>query len=704
MPIGAYWQTASDGLIDSEGGALLAVNINASGVLGGMMGDMLTESGMDMTESGLAPWFERDEGIMFGRIVATGTTFDCFIICESDDVFGNTVVNLGSWFTTNREDELMVAGYEGGNILDSDEGGYDAIYNFGFTQTAFGQRADSEAGPVDPEYIGDYTSFLMDDFFNGGGLFSEGEGGLIGNGPGYAAYFNGALSMTDGDADDETYIFGNFHGSTDNTLYKSYLAVDVDFGPDITLAAEGYVHYGRSDVLEIGQISGEGDISGSTGVIANKLNGSTNANTMVGSQLLLATIDGEDLNWYNPQNNTCFFEWCRDGDTFFVSELSPDYVNVSGIGFVRDGMFMWGITEEPTGQLLANIPDPNFYWEATWGPDAYQQPTLITAAQTAWYETGGVVEDHIYGNVFPTMGAGGAGADLSYPAPEVPVPVAKSHSGAIWGRVTGSWANRDTEVIVDEGEPTELTFDTGYDQDTYSLLGGLEFKPGYGTMGDSEFRLGVFGGYVGSHVRYDDYGASAKLNGPTVGGYAALVSGGFYVDAEVKGDFLSVDYTTPSTEVSTRATSVGVLANAGYRMESGNSFLEPIVSAAFVNTSLDEETVGPTTITYSNGNSMRAGIGARVGTVMVNANGTSTELDLLGKVWNEFGDANVVTINDGMTTETFTDGITGVFGEVVGRATVYSADRSTSGFVSAGAKFGHDWTTLQAKAGVRQNF
>ena len=184
-----------------------------------------------------------------------------------------------------------------------------------------------------------------------------------------------------------------------------------------------------------------------------------------------------------------------------------------------------------------------------------------------------------------------------------------------------------------------------------------------------------------------------------------MINGGFYVDAEVKGDFLSVEYTTPSAEVSTTATSVGVLANAGYRMEGNGGFIEPIVSLAYVNTRLDDASGGGADISYSNGTSFRGGVGARVGTTVVNANGTSTEFDLLGKIWNEFGSANTVTIDDGVNPpETFTDGITGVFGEVVGRATVYSADRRTSGFVSAGAKFGTDWTTLQAKAGVRQGF
>jgi hypothetical protein len=414
----------------------------------------------------------------------------------------------------------------------------------------------------------------------------------------------------------------------------------------------------------------------------------------------VVSASGVDQNWNGVDGgSTCFYEWCQAGDTFFIADVNPNYLELNGIGFIRDGMFKWGLTEEPSEG--GSPPDPDFYFVADWGPDAYEMPTLTTAAQGAWYDSGGVVEDHVYGNVFPQGGAGGSGADLVYDAPAVPAPAAKGHGSVLWGKATGNWANRDTEVIVDDGI-TELTYDTGYRQDTYSLLGGLEMRP---NGGDSGLRLGLFGGYIGSHVNYDDYGASAKLNGGTVGGYGAIVSGGWYVDAEVKGDFLKVEYTSPSVDVSTQSRSVGVLANTGYRMEGGGGFFEPIASVAFVHTTLDDtDGGGADTIEYSNGESLRAGIGARIGTVMANANGSSTEIDVLGKVWNEFGDPNVVTISDGVTTETFTDGISGVFGELNGRATVYSADRMSSGFISGGAKFGTDWVAWNAKVGVRQGF
>ena len=286
---------------------------------------------------------------------------------------------------------------------------------------------------------------------------------------------SGWLSMVDGDADDDTYIYGNFHGSTSDS-FKSYLAVDAD------LRTGGF-----SDVLWIGaEGEGGGDLFGSTGIVINDLSPSS-GDVIIGERILVVSASGLDMNWNEfDGGNTCFDEWCRAGDTFFISDPNPNYVEVSGIGFVRDGMYMWGLKEDP----ILEIPDPEFYFVADWGPDATCSRHSPRPPRRPWYETGGVVEDHVCGDVFPQQGAGGAGADLTYdPAPMLPPPAAaKSHSSAIWGRLTGSWANRNTEVVVNEGEPGELVFDTGYDQDTYSLQGGLEFRPG----GGDDFRLGIF--------------------------------------------------------------------------------------------------------------------------------------------------------------------------------------------------------------------
>jgi len=654
--LNTYAQTASDRLIESESGATWVFNgLGAADALGDQI--VGSESGGASTPPGM--------GMMFGRVVLTG---QANITSESEGegdlsvgTAGNVIYNFGHWYTTNGLASES-AGAEGGNILASE--GEDAIVNRGFIQTAFGVGSE-------------YTSFVVDGFYNGadGGPLSLSESGLA----------TGLLGMVDNEANDETYIYGDYYGASE-TGYASYLAVDTYF------AAEGE---GSSDKLEVG-FEGEGghDLYGSTGIIVNKLNTTPDAG-IVGDRINVVWADGLDM---NPDENTCFDgEWCKEGDTFFISSLSPNYVNVDGAGFIRDGMFVWGLQEFPTEG--GEAPDPQFDFVAQFGPDAHDQPGLITGAQNVWYASGGVVDDHEYGNVYPQGGAGGAGADLPYVDPGEPVPPAyhtAQHRSAIWGRASGDWTNQKSSAMSGG-----LTYDTSFDQQTGSLLAGVELRPEYG---DAGWRFGLFGGWVNSSLSFDSYGGSAKYNGGTVGGYAAFVQGPLHADVEVKADFLGVDYTSPSVTASTTATSIGVRANAGYRIDRGVMFFEPLASFSFVNTSLDNTSGGGASISYSDGQSIRAGVGARVGTTLASPTGHQVALDLTGRVWNEFGGANTVTVSDGFNTDTFTDSISGLSGEVVGRATVYSPDRMTSGFASIGGTFNSKSTTVTGKVGLRKNF
>jgi outer membrane autotransporter protein len=253
--------------------------------------------------------------------------------------------------------------------------------------------------------------------------------------------------------------------------------------------------------------------------------------------------------------------------------------------------------------------------------------------------------------------------------------------------------------------PSTVNIDTSLQQHTFALLGGADFAP---TGADDGVRFGVFGGYETSSLNFSSYGASADYAGGSLGAYAAYTNGGFYIDAEAKADLLNVTYRapfTPAFQASGFATSLGVLANTGYRMETGPGFFEPLASLSFVSTSVDGFSAGGASVDFNNGQSLQAGAGIRVGTTFATPKETTTEVALLAKVSNEFNTANQVTISDGLGgSATFSDNISGVFGELNASATAYSSDRSFSAFVSAGGKFNADFKTIDAKAGVRKTF
>ncbi|MEJ0012477.1 MAG: autotransporter outer membrane beta-barrel domain-containing protein [Bauldia sp.] len=641
-----YAATAEDLLIQSESGAVTVFN-------GDILRAFQTES-----DVGIA------DGLMFGRVNLTSSTFVDYTDSESPDgTVGNTLVNLGKWFTTNRDGE---SGSEFGNVMNSDAG-EDAIFNFGLVQTAFHGES------------GDTTTFVLDDFYNGdplGVITTEAADDTDNT-------FSGLVSMIDDGADDRTFIYGNFHGAATGSTARSYLGIDVFFADP----NEG----GVSDTLQIGSEGDLVDVTGTTGVIVHKLNTATDASTKIGDRIVVVyAYTGDQL-----EDFTCTATWCQDGDSFFVSDHSPDYVQVNGAGFVRDGLFMWGMKQ-------FEVPnDPQTDLVATWGPDAAQQSSLGPSLTRLWNDTAGHAEDNVYGLVYPqtNTATGGAGADLSaIPDTIVAPPEATPQKSALWGRLTGSWTSRDT-TISQSAPPS--TFNSSLDQSTYGLTAGVEFRP---NGGDSQSRFGLYGGYLASNLSFDTFTAASHSSGGTVGGYAALIKGPWYIDAEVKADFLSLDYTSPSVSLSTHGTSIGVLANTGYRMENGKSFFEPIASFSFVNSAIGNTSGGGGSITYSGTQSIRGGLGARVGVTLGAAGGTQTELDVLGKVWDEFGPASTVTVSDGVNTTTFTDSFSGISGEVVGRATIYNADRSSSGFASVGGKFGTGTTSVSAKVGVRKNF
>jgi outer membrane autotransporter protein len=479
----------------------------------------------------------------------------------------------------------------------------------------------------------------------------------------------GLLSMLDGGVGDRTSITHDFFGSQSGDGTYSTLAMDINFANTM-----GY----RSDYLDI-----EEEIDGATAVIFNRISPEAST-TVLGDRIYFAESE------YRSSGN----------NAFFIDPNSDNYIVVDGIAAIQDGLYAW--YEDESGGVG---DDYEYYLQSAFAPQAAQLPSLITAAQNIWHDTAGQVADHIYGNHFPLSGSGGGGADLS--VGELPVDASAAPSAALWAKATGSWTDRNTEVVQEILPAVPVTIDTSFVQNTFSILAGADFQPMGG--GEDGLRAGVFGGYVSSSLEFDSYGASADFAGGIVGAYAAYTMGGFYADAEVKADLLQVTYSAPISpgfEATGASTSIGILANTGYRMEVGDSaFFEPIASLSFVSTELEGFDAGGASVEFSNGNSLQGGIGARAGVTLGTPGDTTTEVSVLGKIWNEFEDANVVTVTDGLgNSASFSDGINGVFGELSGSATVYSADKTFSAFGSAGVKFNESFTTVDAKVGVRKGF
>jgi hypothetical protein len=382
----------------------------------------------------------------------------------------------------------------------------------------------------------------------------------------------------------------------------------------------------------------------------------------------------------------CVFEWCSPENTFFISPESDGYFeSVNGVGFISDGLKSWG---------LYQTPGEDFYLATFFGgsPGAWNAPKVGTGVLNIADELFDIVYDHNYGYQFRP--GGGGGADLPVEAAVYEEPAATGTQTGLWAKVTGSKIDR-TDEVTDDG----FTFEAGYDQDIYSILGGADFK----WDPNSPIRLGLFGGYVQSNMDFDLGDGEVDYEGGVVGGYVAYNNGAFYADATVKAEFLANDYSFDGVDVSADSTSVGVSANTGYRIAMGGAFVEPLASVRYVHVSIDDFDTTDGSVTYDNPNSLRAGAGARIGVDFATGGGT-TQLSLLGRAWNEFDGETEVTVENGVGTFTYSDDISGVYGEVEGQILVTSSDGTLSGFLSANGKFGDDFTSYGGKAGIRKGF
>ena len=203
------------------------------------------------TDGGATLLYNWEGGAMFGRVNMDGHD------STEGGWLGNTIVNRGFWGTVDR---YSYGNYDYGNEMHGSS--HDQIYNLGWLQTAF-----------DPEGKDHATFDGVNQFYNGG-IYNKLDTPV-----------DGWLSMVDGSVGDKTSITHDFYGSYDNSLYHSYLAVDVRFGPNWdpdVYWADQVDTFGKSDRLYV-----EGTVYGTTALQIIKQNTSPGSEVL-GDQIKVA--------------------------------------------------------------------------------------------------------------------------------------------------------------------------------------------------------------------------------------------------------------------------------------------------------------------------------------------------------------------------------------------------------------------------------
>ena len=504
------------------------------------------------------------------------------------------------------------------------------------------------------------------EFNNAGGLLSMINGwsgfGTGGTTTGYGTYIG-----------DVTVINGNFNASG-----NSQLAIDARLGgPGLDSA---------SDLLLITNLNNTGAVTGSTGIII---------------------ANGNNPGQYNPVGIPVVA--VASGSTlpsdFYIDPQSNYYKTINGIGVVDKGLFFYGLTTKPNPEVLGGIdhvlvglPDQ----------EAFQLTYAVTGAQNIWYDTAvgwldrqGDLRHFVDLGLRGRKSPGDDGADM--PAKAAPPIFAGPGYGA-WIKATGNWANYSAQREVPGF--SQYSFNTGFKQNTYSIVGGIDGgRDGVLHAGDT-FVGSVMGGYVSSDLRFKQSPNKFTYSGGTFGVSGSYMSNGWFADGLFKADFLrlSIDMPSivpfgPSTDTAD-VTNVGGMGSIGYRFDRGDFYLEPALTLAYLRTSIDKiglQTIG---VNWSDTTSFRGALGARFGgrTIMGNY---LVDAFITGRVWDEWEGSNPVTfLSTGPALELSGGTPKGVFGEVSGMINLASMTSGWSGFVGGGVKFNDNFTSAAAKTGA----
>jgi outer membrane autotransporter protein len=523
------------------------------------------------------------------------------------------------------------------------EGGANLVTNLGLIQTGF---VYGEA---------DSATFSGVDVFQNGGVLSmiDNFGALAGV---EAAPLENADVLT---------ILGAYQSSEDG--FGATLAVDA------TLGAAGQAD--TSDLLIVDDVD-----AGVTGTAGGSL-----------SSILVLDSNASGLGALNLDGVALVR--VNNGDAFVDNwELNEGSSNFDGSRGVIDKGFVYYGLEERDGPdasreiVLVGLPDV----------EAYQAASIITGAQEIWHNTTAIYsERHADLRDFIMAGVNSRAerADLPVDGP-APTTSANNVTPGVWAKGFGGWVQNDGEAAG---------FDTGFDQDIYGMMAGIDTGRESVWSADDAILGGVFAGYLSSDLDFNTGGSSIDYEGFTVGGYASFLKGNFFVDATIKADFLEIEGAGGVFgDLSTDATSIGGTLESGYRFWFNRFFVEPNAVLAYVQTDIDDATVLGGEIDFADdAESLRGGVGIRVGGNVYTGMTHTIGASLVGRAWNEFEGENQVTIGGAGGFDIVDQGPEDVYGELGGTLSVTSRTTGWSGQVSGSYKFNDEYESASVKGGVR---
>lgn len=454
----------------------------------------------------------------------------------------------------------------------------------------------------------------------------------------------GLLDMHSGNggAGNSTTISGTFVGGT-----GSKLAVDAYLGT----TASGSTCGALADCLKIGASSG------STSIIVHDTASSSVAGYNAGGILI---VNG-----------------ATSGSNFVLDPSSSGYN--ANTKTLDEGVFDYALGYSSGQVRLFSLPNAV----------AHQLPELVTGAENLWYETSPWLNRQA--DLRDQLGRDGDG--------EV--------TPGIWTKAVGNFVQRDGSAAATVGS-SSVVYDTGYNQNSYGFVAGADTGArGVWDKGDALI-AGLMGGFVSSDLDFSSTGVSAHLSGGFVGAYLTYIDDNWFIDGAFKANLLTLKYDLGGAslfDTNPDVRSYGGEIDTGKRLFlDRDSFVEPLASIAYVSTSVGNTTVMGTPTSFGQGNSERASIGARAGTLEFSTPENIVDTSLTARLWDAFGTSSQASLVSGSSTLPVSDSFSGVFGEVGGNLQILDRHDGWSTFFATSVKFKSHFTSETLTLGVRYHW
>ncbi len=357
-------------------------------------------------------------------------------------------------------------------------------------------------------------------------------------------------------------------------------------------------------------------------------------------------------------------------------------------GPVKSGLFDYGlffVDEEETDDWYLRS-DVNGAGEAL-GSVQTGLTTLFTESAGTWNQRTTELRDafnDVTGSTVSTHGS-------------VSVPPTNGPGHGAWLVAFGGVQNRGATftTMID-------TYDGSYRQNAVGLLGGIDTA--LDVEGNGTLLAGFLAGYMSSSLSFATEGTAGTMRGGSVGGYLTYLEGGLFADLLVKADFVGLTYSSGGSTANTNGRAIGAIADVGYRVDNGPTFVEPMATLAYVNTTTGGFELLGANIVFPNGNNLRGRAGVRAGNNGLSTATERVETYVTASVWNDFLNGSTATIESGGDEVTVANLGSGLYFEVGAGIEIASLVNGVSGFLRGDVQFGHAISGGSGRAGVRVNW